>query len=132
MEMCSNHSSFLSASLYFILWDSSLRYQVKLTIESDISMSTQEVVQTLRAESSENHLAILGGIQTMSGQVSQSVGTELEQKLPLLEDNLSQKIDNSRRLIESTMSQSSAAVSQSVVAEMNQRLPVLEGSVVSS
>jgi hypothetical protein len=115
-----------------MFWDSSLQHQVELTTESDISMSTQEAVQTLRAESSKNHLTILGEIQTMSGQVSQSVGTELKQKLPLLEDNLSQKIDNSRRLIESTVSQLSATVSQSVVAEMDRRLPVLEGSVVNS
>lgn len=95
-------------------------------------MSTQEAVQTLRTDSTKNHLTILGGMQTMSGQMSQSVGTELRKELPLLGNNLSQKIDNSQGSIETVVLQSSAAVSQSFVAEIDQRLPVLEGSVVAS
>ena len=95
-------------------------------------MSTNETVQTLRADSGKNHLAIIGEIQTISRQAAQSAGAELKQKLPLLEDKLSQKIDNSKQSIENTVSQSSAAVSQSIVAEMDQRLLVLEGSVVNS
>lgn len=71
-------------------------------------------------------------MQTMSGQMSQSVGTELRKQLPLLGNNLSQKIDNVQGSVETVVLQSSAAVSQSFVAEIDKRLPVLEGSVVAS
>ncbi len=95
-------------------------------------MSTHEAIQTLRTDTSKNHLTIVGEMQTISRQMSQSVGTELKQELPLLEDNLSQKIDNSQRSIENIVSQSSAAASQSAVAELNQTLSVLQRIVVNS
>jgi len=68
----------------------------------------------------------------MTRRVSQTAGTELKQKLSLLEDNISQKIDHSESTIETTVSQSSATVSQSILAEMDQRLPALENSMANS
>src|SRR4051794_6183563 len=97
-----------------------LHCQFKPTIESGFSISTQVAVQTLHADSNTNHLAILGEIQPMSEEISQ-----WKQKLPLLEENLSRKVDNFQTSIE-TM------VSQSLLPEMCPRLSVLEGSVIDS
>ena len=106
---------------------SPLSHWIELIVESDISISTQEIVQSLRTDSSTNHQTILGEIQPISEEVSQ-----WKQKLPLLEENLSQKIDNLQRSIENTVPQSSAAVPQSFLPEMEQRLSVLGGSMVDS
>lgn len=82
--------------------------------------------------SSKNQLALLGEIQAIGGKVSLSVGTDLPQRLSLIESNLNQTVDNARESIEATVTQSSAAVSQSVVSEMGRMLPLPGDSVISS
>ncbi|KAI9770475.1 MAG: hypothetical protein M1839_003190 [Geoglossum umbratile] len=113
---------------YFMFWDSSLQHQVKLTTESDISMSTQGAVQTLRAESNKNNLTILGEIQTMSGQVSQSsaavsqcVMTGMDQRLSMLEGSVAQHINNSKSSMEATVTNSSAEIISAFSTQIRQQ-----------
>jgi hypothetical protein len=132
MEMCFNHSLFLDAILFHVL-DPSLQHQVELITESDISISTQEAVQTLRAESSKNHMTVLGEIQAMNGQmsqssatVSQSVVAEMDQRLPVLEgsvvNSVAQHINISKSSIEVTVINSSAEIKSALSTHTRQQM----------
>jgi hypothetical protein len=101
-------------------------------MESDISILTQDAIQRLQTDTSRNHLAILGEIQTASDQMTKSVDSELKQTLPLLEGRLLQKINDSKTSVETAVSQSQVVVAQSIVAEIDRRLPLLGDSVTSS
>ncbi len=81
----SSAQAFLSCSEITIF----ITNQIELITKSDLSISTQGAIQTLGTDATKNHMTIVEEMQTMGMQVSQSMGTELEQKLPLLEDNLS-------------------------------------------
>jgi hypothetical protein len=91
-----------------------------------MSISIQDAVQTLREESSRNHIAMLNEIKILSNQVSGSLSADSKKKLPLLQDELFHKMDRPTRSIETLTLQSSPNTSQSIMTEMDQTLPTLE------
>ena len=70
-------------------------------------------MQKLQSDSNMKHEAMLGEIQSVKGQITNSFGAELDQKLPALKDfltvSLGQRIDHSTFSTEKAISQSSAA-----------------------
>ena len=85
-----------------------------------------------RDDANKHHTALLAETQATGRQTSQTISTELGQRITEAEDKISRKVDRSESSMTTVVNQSVAAMSQTLTAEMSHTLLPAQGASVIS